>query len=106
MSLKKSYQSDHEDGDEERSSSRKRVQISTKTPLFAESKIYEEPSSAMDMDGETEVYNDFQPPPDMLHRIDTSQSVKCFLKRRFSTTSSVYADNTIMSPDLGQIIFW
>lgn len=59
----------------------------------------------MDIDGETEVYNDFQPPPDMLHRIDTSQSVKCFLKRRFSTTSSVYADNTIMSPDLGQIIF-
>jgi hypothetical protein len=105
MSLKKAYTNDREDGDEERSS-RKRVQISTKTPLFAESKICEEPSNDMDVDVETEVYNDFQPPSDMLHRIDTSQSVKCFLKRRFSTTSSVYADNTIMSPDLGQIIFW
>jgi hypothetical protein len=35
-----------------------------------------------------------------------SLSVKCYLKRQFSTTSTIFASDTILSPNLRQVVFW
>jgi hypothetical protein len=35
-----------------------------------------------------------------------SPSVKCYLKRQFSTTSTVFASETILFPNLRQVVFW
>ena len=96
----------------------KNVEVDLKITHYsepAESKGYDDQADSAsaaismcdDKEAEETTFGDFRPSSDILHCVDTTQSVKCFLKRRrYSTTSSVYLENTIFSPDLAQIIFW
>ena len=95
--------SDHNDDD----CPRKRFQMNTTTPKFSEAKDMpaDTPSSigsAMEIDdtGDTEYTSEIdEAAPDAL-------PMRYLSTKKFNTTSSVYASETIAAPDINQILFW
>lgn len=85
----------------------KRQQMTTRTPQFTEQKDVEDtPSDAgsqMDLDptlGETEYKMEIdESGPEAL-------PMRYLSTKKYSTTSSVYASDTIGAPDINQILFW
>lgn len=83
--------------------SRKRFQMNTATPQFAEAKdatVRPADISPLEHTEEAEYKMEID------EAIPDALPMRYLSTKRYSTTSSVYASETIGSPDVNQILFW